>query len=117
MDERSALGRAGEDLAARFLEGRGWAIVDRNVRYREGEIDLVAARAGVLAFVEVKTRRSRAFGAPAEAVTFRKAQRIRLLATRYLAERKPRAAGVRFDVVDVLRDGDAFKITHLEAAF
>ena len=56
--ERMELGRIGESLAAVYLEQRGWRIVERNVRFREGEIDIVAARAGVLAFVEVKTRRS-----------------------------------------------------------
>lgn len=111
------LGAAGEDLAARYLERAGWRIVDRNVRYREGEIDLVAERAGVLAFVEVKTRRSRAFGTPAEAVTYRKRERIRRLAARYLAERRPGAPAVRFDVVDVLQTGDAFRVTHLEGAW
>jgi putative endonuclease len=116
MDRRE-LGRTGEDVAAAFLERKGWRIVARNVRTREGEIDLIAARAGVLAFVEVKTRRSRACGTPAEAVTFRKAQRIRRLAQRYLAEHRPRSAGVRFDVIDVLAEGAAFKITHLEGAF
>jgi putative endonuclease len=116
--ERSELGRAGEDLAAAYLSGRGWAIVDRNVRYREGEIDLVCARAGILAFVEVKTRRSRAFGIPAEAVTWRKQRTIRALASRYLAERRPRAHQIRFDVIDIAgRAGGTFRVTHLEGAF
>jgi len=116
MDRRE-LGRTGEDLAAGFLERKGWTIVDRNVRTREGEIDLIAMRAGVLAFVEVKTRRSRAYGTPAEAVTFRKARRIRQLAQRYLVEHRPHSAGVRFDVIDVLAEGPAYKITHLEGCF
>jgi putative endonuclease len=115
--QRDELGRAGEDLAASFLARAGFEIVDRNVRYREGEIDLVVARGGLLVFVEVKARRSRAFGSPAEAVTFRKAARIRRLAVRYLAERRPRASGIRFDVVEVAQQGDSFRVTHLEDAF
>lgn len=107
----------GESLAGRYLEGRGWDVVERNVRFRDGEIDIVATRGGVLAFVEVKTRRSRAHGVPAEAVTPVKRARIRRLATRYLTERRPRAAAVRFDVIEVLRDGPGFRITHLEDAF
>lgn len=113
--ERRDVGRAGEAIAARYLERRGWRIVDRNVRYREGEIDLVATRGGVLAFVEVKTRRSSAYGTPAEAVTARKRARIRRLAARYLAERRPAARAVRFDVVTVT--GASLRVAHLEDAF
>ena len=115
--DRRRLGEIGETLAARYLATRGWQIVDRNVRFREGEIDIVAARGGILAFIEVKTRRSAAFGAPAEAVTWRKQRRIRALATRYLAERHPRARAVRFDVVDIARNRGGFLVTHLEDAF
>lgn len=116
------LGRTGEELAARYLSARGWTILDRNVRTRDGELDIVAARDDVIAFVEVKTRRSRAYGSPAEAVTHRKAVRIRLLATRYLAERTPagrgaRAATIRFDVIDILARGDTYAVTHLEGVF
>ena len=111
------LGRTGEELAARYLSARGWTILDRNVRYREGELDIIAARAEVLAFVEVKTRRSSAFGPPAEAVTPRKAARIRRLAARYLADGRARAATIRFDVIDVLGSGDRYAVTHLEGAF
>lgn len=117
MHERSEFGAMGESLGARWLESRGWRIVDRNVRYREGELDIVATRAGVLAFVEVKTRRSARFGSPREAVTRRKQTKIRMLASRYLAERRPRAATVRFDVLDIARDRNGFRIEHLEGCF
>jgi len=115
--ERRELGQIGESLAASYLIGCGWEIVDRNVRYREGELDIVAARGGVLAFVEVKTRRSATFGSPAEAVTWRKQRKIRMLASRYLSERHPRARTIRFDVVDIARDQGGFLVTHLEGAF
>jgi putative endonuclease len=118
MDRRSALARAGEDLAAGFLESHGWRILARNVRYgRAGEIDIVAERAGIVAFVEVKTRRSDRFGTPGEAVTWRKQQRIRALARTYLSRAKPRANAVRFDVVEVRANGTAPDVTHLENAF
>ena len=54
-DKRRALGRRGEEIAARHLERLGWRIVERNYRSREGELDLIAARGGTLAFCEVKT--------------------------------------------------------------
>lgn len=113
------MGRVGETLAARWLEERGWRIEDRNVRTREGEIDIIASRAGVLAFVEVKTRRSRAFGVPAEAVTRTKARRIRGLAAAYLTAHKPHADAIRFDVMDLRCDprDDTFAVVHIEDAF
>lgn len=117
MGARSELARAGEDLAARFLAARGWRIVARNVRRREGEIDVIAERGGLLAFVEVKTRRSAMFGSPGEAVTPRKRARIRALARRYLVETRPRATTVRFDVIEVVSGPRDPVVTHLEDAF
>lgn len=114
---RSALGRAGEDLAARWLAERGWQVLDRNVRSRAGEIDIVARRGAVVAFVEVKTRRSGAFGTPAEAVTYRKRVRIRGAALRWLAEHRPGAGAVRFDVLEVVPEGGEMRVTHVEDAF
>jgi len=115
--DRGEVGRTGEALAAHYLERRGWRIIARNVRFREGEIDIVAQREGILAFVEVKTRRSARYGSPAEAVTWTKQRRIRALAARYLIEHHTAARAIRFDVVDVARDGPGFRMTHIEDAF
>ena len=72
------LGRSGERFAAGWLEARGYRIVARNWRCPAGELDLVAEREGELVFVEVKTRRGRAMGAPEEAIT--RAKRLHLVA-------------------------------------
>ena len=118
MAPRNELARAGEEIAARFLVARGWRIVGRNVRCgRSGEIDIVAERGGVLAFVEVKTRRTERFGTPGEAVTWRKQARIRSLARSYLMRTQARAAAIRFDVVEVRAGGPRPVVTHLENAF
>jgi putative endonuclease len=78
-------------------------VLDRNWRCREGELDLVVARPGVVVFCEVKTRRGTAFGSPAEAVTFTKQRRLRTLARRWLADHPgARARELRFDVASVL---------------
>jgi putative endonuclease len=101
-DDRRALGDLGERLAARWYSAAGYEVVDRNWRCREGELDLVVALSAVLVFCEVKTRRGVRFGAPFEAVTFAKQRRIRVLASKWLAEH-PHAGRteVRFDVASV----------------
>ena len=97
------LGPAGEDLAAAWYAERGWLVLDRNWRSgRDGELDVVAIRDGVLAVCEVKARSSEAFGTPLEAVTSTKQARIRRLAAAYLAASGVRAFRVRFDVAAVL---------------
>ena len=117
-DPRRALGADGEGRAAAFLVARGWRILDRNVRAGGVELDLVVARGGVVAFVEVKTRRSRAAGAPEEAVDFRKRARLVRGAAAWLAEREVRAARVRFDVVACeWHPSGAWSLRHLEGAF
>jgi putative endonuclease len=104
-DARRVVGRNGEDAAAAWYVAAGYEILDRNWRVREGELDLVVRDAGVIAFCEVKTRRGNAFGLPAEAVTVRKQQRLRLLARQWLAAHDTSAADLRFDVAAVLPDG------------
>ena len=113
VDPRRALGASGEDAAARAYLRAGWSVVARNWRCREGELDLVLARDGVLAFCEVKTRTTDRYGGAAAAVTRVKQARIRRLAMRWLAESERRAARLRFDVA-VVR-GDEVEI--IEAAF
>src|SRR5574338_1008529 len=75
-DARQQLGREGESLAERFLRSRGYQIVARNVRSPSGELDLIADDGGVLVFVEVKARRTGAFGGTSYAVDPRKQSRI-----------------------------------------
>jgi putative endonuclease len=117
-DPRRALGTRGEDAAAAWYEAAGYKLLDRNWRCREGELDLVVQRDRVLVFCEVKTRRSDRFGAPVEAITREKRQRIRMLAAKWLEERRAVARELRFDVASVMigRD-DAPVIEVLEAAF
>jgi len=113
---RTALGRFGEDVAVRHLVATGMTVLARNWRCELGEIDIVARSGDVLVVVEVKTRGTDAFGTPAEAVTARKASRLRRLAARWLAEHPVSAAEVRIDVVGVVlpRRG-APQVDHLEA--
>jgi len=110
---RRALGAAGEELAAAWYRDRGYAVVARNWRVREGELDIVAHRGHVLVFCELKTRRSDAYGSPAAAVTADKQARIRRLASIYLRSEGVRPRHIRFDVAAVL----AGRLTMIERAF
>lgn len=113
-----ALGRRGEDIAARFLEQRGLVLLNRNWRCRDGELDIVATDGIRLVVAEVKTRSGTGFGTPAEAVTPAKAARIRRLASAWLSAHRVGWCEVRFDVVAVLCPaGGAVRVEHLEGAF
>lgn len=96
-----AFGRRGEDLAAEFLRRRGYKILERNYRTRYAEIDLIAKHRGILVFVEVKSRRSSAYGHPKEALTPAKQRRISMAALAYLKQEHALDRPARFDVVAV----------------
>jgi putative endonuclease len=115
---KDAVGRYGENVAARHLVEAGLEVVARNWRCAAGEIDIVAREGGVVVICEVKTRSSTAFGAPAEAITPVKAARLRELALWWLREHPSGGAPVRFDVVSVLRSRQgAAAVQHLRGAF
>jgi putative endonuclease len=105
--KRSAVGRAGEDAAAAYLSGLGYRIERRNLRTPDGEIDIVARDGDTLVFVEVKARRSHAFGSAVGAVDARKRARIRAVAEDYL-QFFPAHAKVRFDIVAI--DGATIRL-------
>ena len=91
--------------------------MDRNWRSsRHGEIDLVVEKAGVLAFVEVKTRSGPGFGTPAEAITAAKAARLRRLALSYLADHRHKG-DIRFDVAEVRMERGEVVVDVIENAF
>lgn len=118
MRAKDAVGSYGENVAARHLAEAGLEILARNWRCAEGEIDIVARERGALVICEVKTRSSLTFGAPAEAVTRKKADKLRRLAYLWLQEHPGRGAEVRFDVVSVLRaPAGAATVEHVRAAF
>ena len=108
-------GRGGEALASLHLEENSLFILARNVRYPDGELDIVALDGATTVFVEVKRRRDSSLGAPAEAVTRTKRQRVVRAARRWLAAHPSRSRSVRFDVVAVL--GDPPAVTWIKSAF
>jgi len=112
---RIETGMLGERIAAERLESEGYEILARRWRCRWGEIDLVARRGEVVAFIEVKTRRTARYGHPAEAITPTKCVHLRRAAAMWFREREgPMRARARIDAVAVLlrADGSA-RIEHL----
>jgi putative endonuclease len=116
-ERRQRLGALGEDAAKRWYEARGYEIVDRNWRVREGEVDLVARRGSMIVFCEVKTRSSDRFGVPVESVTATKQRRLRTLAGRWLAVHPAQRGDVRFDVASVTPAGESPAVDVIESAF
>ena len=103
-DQRRQRGTLGEHRAARELERRGYAIVERNFRCRAGELDIVAMHGDVLVFVEVRCRRDALRGSGVEAVGHRKRAQVTRLAEIYLTMRGLRPARCRFDIVGITGD-------------
>jgi putative endonuclease len=115
--DRRKCGKAGEDLAAQFLEQRGLKILERNFRFERGEIDLIAEEGEELIFVEVKTRRSNAFGTAEDAVTEKKQEQIRTVAEGYLFIHEIDDRPCRFDIVAIDYKNGSAEIHHIRDAF
>ncbi|HET8580367.1 MAG TPA: YraN family protein [Nitrospiraceae bacterium] len=115
---RRAFGQTAESEAERYLRRKGYRILARNDRSSCGELDLVAQMEGTLVFIEVKARRTSAFGGAPHAVDGRKQARLVRLAAQYLARHRMRGRSCRFDVV-LYRGGSAkpAEIEHIENAF
>ncbi len=113
-------GARGEDIAAAYLEGKGYTVLERNFRAKRGEIDLICRHIQhgrpVLVFVEVKMRRGVAFGRPEEAVDARKQVRMEAAAEAYLHTRGLGEVNCRFDVVGILAT-DPPRIRHFVDVF
>lgn len=122
-DDRLRLGHAGEAAAVAYLRRRLYAVVATNFRTRYGEIDIIARRDGIIAFVEVKARRGQGFGKPFEAVGPRKQEQLRRMALAWLAMNQAdpavRRATFRFDVIAIVigADGRVAELSHMEDAF
>ena len=102
MRYKKNVGDLGEDFAASLMENAGYRIIARNFATKQGEIDIIAIRDGVLHFVEVKTRTGCQYGYPSDAVTKIKQDRIRKAAQQYLNSRRLTWKSVSFDVYEIM---------------
>ena len=118
LDPRRGFGQEGEAAAEQYLRRKGYRIVARNLRSQLGELDLVAEDGRVLVFVEVKARRTGAFGGAIYAVHQRKQEKLIQLAALYLARHHIKDRLCRFDVVLLQGVGDGpAQIEHIQNAF
>lgn len=117
MAAKDELGRAGEERAAQYLTRRGYTVLDRNWRCTQGEVDIVAVHGAHLAVIEVKTRRTAAYGHPFEAIDERKRRRLWGLAQAWRAAHPDLACGleVRLEAIGIVgADPAVGALEHLE---
>ena len=116
MHTNQAVGKYGERIALRYLQKRGYEILETNWRGDAGELDIIAAKQPALIIVEVKTRRGLEYGHPALAVTPRKLGRMKRLALQWLGQQDTFYPEVRFDVISIVRPlTGAAQVEHLQA--
>lgn len=112
-----ALGESGERIAEQWLRDRGWVVLARRFRNGHRDLDLIVKRDGVVAFVEVKARRSVDYGHPVEAVNWRKQRELSRSAKVWIDRFGVPGSEYRFDVVGVLVAGGKAAVSHVENAF
>lgn len=123
LTDRQQLGLRGETIAARWLQSRGWTVIERRFRSGHRDIDLVVGRDGdqsgcrVVAFVEVRTRLSTDFGTPAETVGWKKQRELARSARVWLASNRCSGDEYRFDVVGVVIGEARVQIQYVPNAF
>ena len=111
------IGVEGERLAVEYLRKKGYRILETNYRYGRGEIDIIAEKDRIVAFVEVKTKKFGDFGDPINWINRKKQLQIGAIAKGYLFENPIKDRDFRFDVITLLWEKGAYKITHIENAF
>jgi putative endonuclease len=116
MDSMQSFGKKGEEIAADFLIGKDYQIIERNFRFKKSEIDIICSRNELLIFVEVKARSTKSFGEPETFVSENQKQSVIRAAEQYIIERDWKG-DIRFDIIAVYKDKERQEISHFEDAF
>lgn len=116
MAEHNDFGKAGEDLATKYLIRDGYKIIERNWKHHKFELDIIAQKGGELIIIEVKTRKNELFARPQDAVNERKIRNIALAADQYI-KMNERDMPVRFDIISITGTGNDVHLEHIEDAF
>lgn len=117
LPHKQHLGKIGENLAASYLQRKGYVLIDRNFKARYGEIDLICTKDNTLIFVEVKTRIGQSYGKPEEAVTTRKLAEVIKTAQYYASLHTALPEAQRIDVIaiEMATDNKIVSFRHLES--
>lgn len=116
MAQHNDLGEKGEQLAVNYLLKNGYKIVVRNYRYLKAEVDIIAKKENIIIGVEVKTRTSDYFGNPQDFINQKKIKLLVLALDNYVNE-NILDVEVRFDIIAIIKQKNAFQIEHLKDAF
>lgn len=116
MAQHNYLGKEGENIAENYLINNGYAIVDRNWRCPEGEIDLIVCKNRFVVFVEVKTRSSTYWGNPEEAISSHRIKRMVEAADYYIQDNNL-DCDIRFDIIAIILNENTTKVDHIADAF
>ncbi|MEM1001715.1 MAG: YraN family protein [Bacteroidota bacterium] len=116
MASHNELGKKGEEMAVAFLIAHGYVIRSRNFRFEKAEVDILAEKEGILAVIEVKTRSTIDFGNPQEFVKPKQIKNLVKVVDAYVNELDLHLE-VRFDIIAIVKEGNAYNIEHLKDAF
>lgn len=114
MYERHKVGKEGEEYATKYLEEKGYKIIQRNFECKQGEIDIIAKEKNEYVFIEVKTRQNYNYGMPCEAVNEKKQKHIWNATKYYLYSHKLENKFIRFDVIEVFKRKNQFQLNHIK---
>ncbi len=116
MDNRKNTGNIGEDIVTKYLEEKGYKIIERNFRCKLGEIDIIAQDKEEIVFIEVKTRKILSYGNPADSVNEPKQKHIYKASEYYLLINNKLDDFTRIDVIEVYLNSSSYKINHIKKA-
>ena len=111
---RHEIGKIGEELACKYLEDNGYKIVERNFEAKQGEIDIIALDKQEIVFIEVKTRTSKKYGEPAEAVNQTKQKHLIKTIKYYLYIRNLENEFIRIDIIEIYISKNKYKVNHIK---
>ena len=114
MYARHVICRNGEDEAVKYLERKGYKIIERNFLCRQGEIDIIALDGNNIVFIEIKARTSTDYGLPSESVTERKLKHMIKAIQYYLYRRNLENENIRIDAIEVYVQNDKYDINHIK---